>query len=75
MIYLKIREVAELKGISRRKLAMKSGVDINNVRKIFNDPYAIINTETLDKIAKVLEVDASMLLQSVPDKEKNPEYS
>lgn len=67
MIRLKIKEVAEAKHISQRKLSMLSGVDIKNIQKIYRDPYRVVNTETLDKIARVLNVDVRELLESVPD--------
>ncbi len=46
---------------------MLSGVDIKNIQKIYRDPYRVVNTETLDKIARVLNVDVRELLESVPD--------
>ena len=67
MIRLKVKEVAEAKHISQRKLSMLSGVDIKNIQKIYRDPYRVVNTETLDKIARVLNVDVRELLESVPD--------
>jgi len=67
MIRLKIKEVAEAKHISQRKLSMLSGVDIKNIQKIYRDPYRVVNTETLDTIARVLNVDVRELLESVPD--------
>ena len=67
MIRLKVKEVAEAKHIGQRKLLMLSGVDIKNIQKIYRDPYRVVNTETLDKIARVLNVDVRELLESVPD--------
>lgn len=67
MVRLKIREVAEAKGFSQRKLSLKSGVDLRTVQRIFRDPLRVVTTETLDKFAKTLGVDASMLIESVPD--------
>lgn len=67
IVRLKVKDVAQSKGISQRKLSMRSGVDINAVRRIFHDPFANITTETLGKLARVLEVDASELIESVPD--------
>jgi DNA-binding Xre family transcriptional regulator len=46
---------------------LRSGVDINTVRRIFRYPTTIVTTETLAKLADVLEVDASELIESVPD--------
>ncbi len=70
MIRLKIKEVAEAKNISQRKLSKLSGVDIKNIQRIYRNPTSIVNTETLDKIAKVLGVDVRELLESVPDNEE-----
>jgi len=67
MVRLKIRELAEAKGFSQRKLSLKSGVDLRTVQRIFRDPLRVVTTETLDKFAKTLGVDASMLIESVPD--------
>ena len=69
MVRLKIKEVAQQKGMSQRRLSLRSGVDINTVRKVFQHPTSIVTTETLDKFAKVLGVDASELIESVPDGE------
>jgi DNA-binding Xre family transcriptional regulator len=64
MTKLKIKEVAQQKGISQRKLSMLSGVDIRTIQKIYRDPYKIVTTETLDKIALILEVDVSELIET-----------
>lgn len=69
MVRLKIKEVAQQRGMSQRRLSLRSGVDINTVRKVFQHPFSVVTTETLDKFAKVLGVDASELIESVPDGE------
>lgn len=69
-VRLKVKDVALSKGISQRKLSMRSGVDVNTVRRIFHDPFAVVNTETLGKLSSALDVDASELIESVPDPEK-----
>jgi len=73
MVHLKIKDIAETKGISQRQLSLRSGVDINTVRRIYRHPYTIVTTETLDKIAKVLNVDVSELIESVPDEDTKPQ--
>jgi DNA-binding Xre family transcriptional regulator len=73
MIRLKVKEIAKVKGVSQRKLSLRSEVDIKTIQKIYRYPYSIITTETLDKIAKVLEVDASELIESVPDIDNQPQ--
>ena len=64
---LKVREVAQEKGFSQRKLSMRSGVDMRTIQNIFHNPYKIVTTETLNKLATVLGVDASELIETVPD--------
>ena len=66
MVRLKIREIAEAKKISQRKLSMTSGVDIRTVQRIFRDPTRVVTTETLDKFARALGVDVSLLVVSDP---------
>ncbi len=66
MIRLKVKEVADAKGISQRKLAKLSNVDIKNIQKIYRRPTSIVTTETLDKLATALGVDASELIESIP---------
>lgn len=67
MVRLKIKEIAEQQGISQRQMSLRSGVDINTVRRIFHNPTTIVTTETLGKLARVLGVDVSALIESVSD--------
>lgn len=67
MIRLKIKEAAAAQGMSQRRLSLRSGVDINTVRKLMQHPFSNVTTETLDKFAKVLGVPAETLIESVPD--------
>ena len=69
MIRLKIREVANEKKISMRKLSKSADIAYNTLRTIYRDPYRQITTGTLDRLAKALGVDASELIESVPDEE------
>lgn len=67
MIRLKVKEIAVAKGISQRKLSIRSEVDIKTIQKIYRYPTSIVTTETLDKLANVLGVDASELIESIPN--------
>ena len=68
MVRLKVKEVAVAKGISQRRLSLRSGIDINTIRKIFQHPTTANPTvDTLGKIADILGVDVSDLLESVDD--------
>ncbi len=67
MIRLKVKEVAATKGMSMRKLSKAADIAYNTLRTIYRDPYRQVNTFTLDRLAKALGVDASELIESVPD--------
>lgn len=66
-VRLRVREVAQAKGVSQYKLSKASGIDMRTVQRIFRDPYRNVTVETLGKFASVLDVDVSELLESVPD--------
>ncbi len=62
-VKLKVREVAEAKGISMTKLHIKSEVSYNTIRRIFRDPYAEITTTTLARLAEALQVPTAELIE------------
>ena len=66
MIRLKVKEIAERKGMSQGSLSRLANIDIRTLRKIYRSPTeAVVNTETLDRLAMALKVDVSELLESV----------
>lgn len=67
MIRLKVKEVAKAKGISQSRLGRMADIDVKTMRRIFTEPTTAVTTPTLDRIAKALRVDASVLIESVPD--------
>lgn len=69
MIRLKIKDVAQQKGISQRQMILHSGLDTRIVKKCMHNPHANITLETLDKFALFLGVPAQDLIESVPDVE------
>ena len=71
MIRLKVKEVAAEKKMSMRKLAATADIAYNTLRTIYRDPYRQVTTGTLDRLAKALGVDASELIESLPD-DKTP---
>jgi transcriptional regulator with XRE-family HTH domain len=70
MFRLKVKEVAQAKAVSQRQLFLKSGVDIRIIRKIFRNPHTVVTVETLARLAAVLEVDVSELIESSPKEEQ-----
>ena len=64
MIRLRVKEVAEEKGISIAKLARKADLDYKTVHRIAIDPYAEISTITLGRLAETLEVSVKDLVDN-----------
>lgn len=67
MIRLRVKEVAQEKGFSQGRLSRAANIDENTLKRIYRDPYAIITTETLDKLAKALGVPSSALIEDVSE--------
>lgn len=67
MIRLKVRELSESRGYSMNYLSHIAILDIKVIRKMYREPTASFTTYALDKVAKALGVDASELIESVPD--------
>ncbi len=71
MVRLKVKEIARQKGISMGKLSRASDISYRTVQRIYNDPKYIPTIPTLEKLAKVLGVSTSELIEDVPDDETN----
>ena len=69
MVRLKVKEVAESQGYNMSSLSRASDVSFRTIKRIFRDPLAPVNTDTLGKIATALKVDVSELLENVADKD------
>lgn len=67
MVRLKVKEIAQQRGVSQRQLYLRSGVDIKTLQRIYRDPHTVVTTVTLGKLAKVLGVDSSELIEGVSD--------
>jgi DNA-binding Xre family transcriptional regulator len=70
MIRLRVKEIAQAKGISQGKLSRMSDVDDNTIKRIYRNPTAIVSTETINKLAKALEVSTMELMEDVSDTEE-----
>lgn len=66
-VRLRVKEIAQQKGISQGKLSRTADVDIKTLQRIYRHPTTIVTTETLDKLSKTLGVDVSELVESVHD--------
>lgn len=69
MMRLRVRELAEARSIGLSKLSRIADVNYKTVQTIWRDPYHGVNTKTLERIAKALNVPMSELFEDVPDGE------
>jgi DNA-binding Xre family transcriptional regulator len=66
MIRLRLKEIAQAKKISQGKLSRMSDIDDNTIKRIYRHPTAIVSTETINKLAKALEISTMELMEDVP---------
>jgi len=69
---LRIKELAKEQGLSMTKLHQRSEVAYGTIRKIFRDPFTVVNSDTLTRLAETLRVPIQELVESVPDAPDNP---
>jgi DNA-binding Xre family transcriptional regulator len=67
MIRLRIKEIAEQKGISMTRLSRLADTNYKTIKAIFDDPYREVTTTTLNKIARALGVSVADLIEEIPD--------
>jgi DNA-binding Xre family transcriptional regulator len=75
VIRLKVKEIAEAKGITQGKLSRKADIDVKTIRRIYRNPVEIITTETLDKLATALEVNVCELIEQISNPDIAPKES
>lgn len=73
MLRLRVREVAEAKGVSMNKLSQRSEISYNIVRALFHNPYHVIRTDTLDRLALALDVPVTELIEDVSPEQRRRE--
>ena len=67
MAKLRIKEVAELRGINQSQLQIKSGVTLPLLSRYWKNRTDSVNLEAIEKIANALDVKPGDLL--IPDAE------
>ena len=70
MLRLKVKEVAEAKGINQAQLSRRADIGYSTIRRIYDDPGYAINFSTLERIAKALGVPALELVEELPDEQE-----
>jgi transcriptional regulator with XRE-family HTH domain len=68
MLRLRVREIAESQGWNMSSLSRAANISFNTVKRLWTKPYSGANIDTLDKIAKVLQVPMSELTEEVEDR-------
>jgi DNA-binding Xre family transcriptional regulator len=68
MIRLRVREIAEQKGMSRTKLSRLSDTNYKTINMIWKNPaYEKVGTTTLGRLAKALGVRVVDLIEETPE--------
>ena len=62
MVKLRIKEIAEEKGVSMRKLSKRSEVTYRTIQRIYNEPDYMPTIPTLELIARALGVSIADLI-------------
>jgi DNA-binding Xre family transcriptional regulator len=60
---LRVKEVAEAKGITQTKLMRMADLNMRTIQGIYRDPYRDVAYSTLEKIAKALDVSIDDLFE------------
>ncbi len=64
---LRIREIAESKGINMSKLSRIADVNFNTIRAIWHTPQRDVSLAVLIKVAHALKVNVNDLYEEIPD--------
>jgi transcriptional regulator with XRE-family HTH domain len=67
MLRLRVREIAESQGWNMSSLSRAANISFNTVKRLWTKPHSGANIDTLNKIAKVLQVPLSELTEEVED--------
>ena len=62
MVQLRVKEVAQQKGFSKGKLSRAANVDINTLKRVYDDPNYSPTLATLEKLARALGVKIADLI-------------
>lgn len=67
MVRYRLREIAQWRGFTQRRLWKESEIDLKAIQKMWrNTPGTNVEVLTLDRLAQTLQVDISMLIESDP---------
>jgi DNA-binding Xre family transcriptional regulator len=67
MAKLRVKEIAQEKGISRGKLSRLADVDPTTMKRVYDDPHYSPTLFTLEKLARALGVKIGDLIEDNAD--------
>jgi transcriptional regulator with XRE-family HTH domain len=74
LLRLRVKEVAQEKSVGMAKLSRLSDISYKTVQKIWRNPYHDASISTINRIAKVLNIPATDLLEDISEDEVPEEY-
>lgn len=72
-VRLRVKEVAQAKGVSMGKLHRAADVSYKTIKRIYSEPFYATTTITLGKLARVLGVAPGELIEDAPDQTETVE--
>ncbi|HEY6411989.1 MAG TPA: helix-turn-helix transcriptional regulator [Ktedonobacteraceae bacterium] len=69
---LRVKEVAQAKGFTMARLQRAADINMKTIQAIWHDPRHNASLNTLDKLAKVLGVPVTELIEDVPEDAQPP---
>ncbi|HEY4033472.1 MAG TPA: helix-turn-helix transcriptional regulator [Ktedonobacteraceae bacterium] len=73
MIRLRLRELAEAKGMSRTSLSRRADMNYKTVNLLWKDPYREFTSTWLSQLARALDVPVTELIEEVSDEQARAE--
>jgi DNA-binding Xre family transcriptional regulator len=64
---LRLAEVLKERKLSMNKLSQRSEVTYSIIKEIVRNPYRVVSTETLNRLARALDVPATDLVEDVSE--------
>ncbi|MFL5626445.1 MAG: helix-turn-helix domain-containing protein [Ktedonobacteraceae bacterium] len=64
---LRVKEVAQSKNVGMTKLSRMTELNYKTIYAVWHNPQHDVSLNTLDKIAKALEVPVTDLIEDVPE--------
>jgi transcriptional regulator with XRE-family HTH domain len=64
---LRVKEVAQARGFTQARLHRAADINLKTIQAIWRNPQHDASLNTLDKIAKVLGVPVTDLIEDVPE--------